>query len=345
MKTIFSSSQKIVILVFSVFISLYLISNDSHPILSCKKEITELKKDSIVTWNVPELHSIPNNENGDLIRLGRYIFIHTYNYIGPDVKDVSKRFAGTNMDCQNCHFKGGTIKNVLGLVGVYNDYPEFDSRSGKIIDIKQRINSCLQRSMNGKPMPENSEEMTALTEYIKWLSSLVPKGSKTTEQGLPKIQLLNRAADTASGRLVFLRNCTTCHAENGAGVLNKSANVAVEADSSKGYNFPPVFGMASYNMGAGMYRLLMSASFIYSKMPYNDAVLSLDEAYDVAAFINSKPRGEFHDLDKDYPDLLLKPIDFPFPPFSDGFSAVQHKYGPYQEMITDGEKSSMIKPE
>lgn len=343
MKTFFSNSQKLGFIVFSVIISLYLISYNSHPFLSCKKEVKTEKKDTIAEWKVPDLNTIPQDEKGDLIRLGRYIFIHTYNYIGPDVKDTAKRFTGTNMDCQNCHFKGGTIKYVLGLIGVYNDYPEYDPRSSKVISIQQRINSCLMRSMNGRPMSENSEEMNALVEYIKWLSSLVPKGAKTLEQGLPKINLINRAADPSAGKIIFNRYCTTCHAENGQGVLNSSSNVDVKADSSQGYNFPPIMGNKSFNDGAGMYRLLMATSFIYSKMPYNAADLTLEDSYDVAAYINTMPRSNFPGVKDDYPDLLQKPIDFPFQPYDDGFSEVQHKYGPYQDMFDMGEKNNMIK--
>jgi len=345
MKTILSPSQRMLILITSVFISICLISFNSHPFLSCQKINNVTTKDSIVPWSFPDISSIPNNEEGDLIRQGRLIFIHTYNYIGPDVKIESKRFAGTNMDCSNCHFKGGTIKNVLGLVGVYNKYPQFDPRSNKEITIQQRINSCLMRSMNGKPMPENTEEMTALASYIKWLSTNVPKGTKVLDQGLPKISLIDRAADTAKGRFVFMRNCTTCHAENGTGVLNSTVLNPNQSDSAKGYNYPPVMGNTSYNNGAGMYRLIMSTAFIYTKMPYNDAILSLEDAYDVAAYINSRPRSEFAGVSKDYPDLKSKPIDYPFGPYADNFTEEQHKYGPYLPMLKEGEKSKMFKPE
>ncbi|MBS1517534.1 MAG: hypothetical protein JSS91_05550 [Bacteroidetes bacterium] len=344
MKTFYSSPHKVILLTFIFLFSLYLISEDSHPFLSCQKEKPVVAKDSIVPWRVPELSAIPDNEEGKQIRLGMDIFNNTYKYIGPEVNDVSKRFAGNDMVCQNCHFKGGTLKNVLGLVGVYSDYPELDPRSGKDISLSERINNCLKRSMNGNAMPDTCGEMNALITYLKWLSTYAPKGTKVEGQGLAKIELLNRAADTAAGRIVFLNNCTTCHAENGGGVLRYPGNVDVAADSMRGYKYPPVMGMNSYNDGAGMYRLLASASFIFAKMPYNDAILTVDESYDVAAFINSAPRPKFPGVEKDYPDLKYKPVDFPFPPFDDNFSASQHKYGPYQQMIKEGETSKYVKP-
>lgn len=345
MKTIFTPSRKVIVLIILFFGSVYLISTNSHPFLSCKSDTPVSKKDSVVSWKVPELSSIPDNDEGKMIKLGRDIFIETYKYIGPDVPDASKRFTGSNMDCQNCHFKAGTQKNVLGLIGSYSEYPKFDPRSGKIINIQERINSCLTRSMNGKAMPENSKEMEALAFYLKWLSAYVPKGAKVEGNGLPKIELLNRAADTSKGRIVYLNNCTTCHSENGSGALNKPANAEVAADSLSGYDYPPVYGKGSYNDGAGLYRLLTSTSFIYNKMPLNDAQLTIEQAYDVSAYINSQPRPQKSDLSRDYPDVKNKPIDFPFPPFNDNFSESQHRYGPYQQMLKEGEKSIMVKPE
>ena len=34
-------------------------------------------------------------------------------------------------------------------------------------------------------------------------------------------------------------------------------------------------------------------------------------------------------LDKDFPNLLEKPVDTPYGPYADGFSEQQHKYGPF----------------
>jgi thiosulfate dehydrogenase len=345
MKTILTPNGKVVIIIFSFLVSLFLISENSHPFLSCKSASNIVQKDSIVPWQVPEISSLTDNAESTEIRLGKSIFTDTYRYIGPDVKDKQKRFAGTNMDCQNCHLKAGTQKNVFGLIGTYTKYPEMDTRSGKIINLQERINNCLMRSMNGRAMPEDSPEMKALTAYIKWLSTYVPKGTRTLEQGIPKIQLLSRAADTSSGRIVYLGKCMTCHSEDGEGALNIPGNVDVPADSVKGYDFPPVFGNNSYNEGAGMYKLLTAASFIYSKMPFHYSELTVEESYDVAAFINSKPRPLFKDVGKDYPDLKNKPIDSPFPPYADSFTQSQHKYGPYGPMLKEGEKSIMIKPE
>ena len=72
-------------------------------------------------------------------------------------------------------------------------------------------------------------------------------------------------------------------------------------------------------------------------MPYNIAThsepkLSNEEAWDVAAFVNSQPRPHI-DQSKDWPDLTKKLFDVSFGPYTDSFSEKQHKYGPFQEII------------
>lgn len=86
-----------------------------------------------------------------------------------------------------------------------------------------------------------------------------------------------------------------------------------------------------------MHRLIASASYIRANMPvgirYNAPVLSVEDAWDVAAFINSQPRPERAHLDLDYPDRSKKPADAPFPPFADAFSLEQHRLGPFGPIV------------
>src|SRR5699024_707075 len=43
-------------------------------------------------------------------------------------------------------------------------------KHGKNKTIKHRINGCFQRSMNGEPLDENSEEMEAIVSYFDFIS-------------------------------------------------------------------------------------------------------------------------------------------------------------------------------
>ena len=96
---------------------------------------------------------------------------------------------------------------------------------------------------------------------------------------------------------------------------------------------PPLWGPDSFNDGAGMARLITAANFIHFNMPhgtdYLDPQLSPEQAWDVAAYMVSQPRPKKAGLDKDFPDLLDKPVDTPYGPYADGFTQRQHKYGPF----------------
>ena len=77
-------------------------------------------------------------------------------------------------------------------------------------------------------------------------------------------------------------------------------------------------------------------------MPFNQAThsnpkLTTEEAWDVAAYVNSQPRPK-KDLSKDWPDISKKPFDHPFGPYADGFTEAQHKLGPYKPIIAKKEE-------
>jgi len=82
-----------------------------------------------------------------------------------------------------------------------------------------------------------------------------------------------------------------------------------------------------------MSRLLFAASFIKTNMPqgtqYGQPQVTDDEAYDVAAFVLSQARPVKTHLERDFPGRWNKPVDSAFPPYVDGVSADQHKYGPF----------------
>ena len=60
--------------------------------------------------------------------------------------------------------------------------------------------------------------------------------------------------------------------------------------------------------------------------------LTTEEAWNVAAFVNSQPRPDKR-FAGDWPDVSSKPFDYPFGPYKDSFSEQQHKYGPWTAML------------
>ncbi len=294
------------------------------PIISASKNILENNN-----WIAPNLNTIPLGKVGKEILYGKELIAHTAKYLGPkgSVAQIANQ-----MNCQNCHNEAGTKAFALNYAAVSSTYPQFKARSNSILTIEQRINGCFERSLNGSKLAVNSKEMLAIVAYIKWLGKDVSKGIKPKNTGIIKLPYLVRAADPLKGKLVYFKLCVSCHGNNGEGILDASK---VE------YTYPPLWGKGSYNDGAGLYRISNFAGFVKNNMPfglnYKSTVLNDEEAWDVAAFVNSQPRPHL-DQKSDWQDMSLKPIDFPFGPYADNFSAQQHKYGPFIEIENSQKK-------
>lgn len=278
-------------------------------------------------WTVPQVGALPRDEAGMRIREGRDLITATYAHVGPNVADPARRYAGNNLACTNCHLQAGTKKFGLPLFGLFGQFPQYSARSGTEISIEDRVNSCMTRSMNGRAMPDDAPEMRAIVAYIKFLSTGVPGAEQLPGMGSGKMPELPRAADPKRGQPIYARICAGCHNTDGSGLR------VSRTDSAMGYVMPPLWGIDSFNNGAGMARLSTMANFVHFNMPhgvdYLDARLTPEQSWDVAAYVLSQPRPQRAGLDKDFPDLLAKPVDAPFGPYADGFSAAQHKYGPF----------------
>ena len=212
--------------------------------------------------------------------------------------------------------------------GVYADFPNYRARSGTVGTLEDRIEGCMVRSMNGRLLPADGPEVTAMVAYMKFLSLGRPVGAPTEGRGSAALPELTRAADPARGREVYAQNCAVCHGPDGAG-----RRIGKVGDA-EGYAFPPLWGPDSYNDGAGMARLSIAAGFVHSNMPngitWRQPALDPADAWDVAAFVNAQPRPHKADLEKDYPNRLQKPVDAPYGPYAHDFPPEQHKLGPLQ---------------
>lgn len=271
-------------------------------------------------WQAPDTSSIPHTPDGDLIRYGRELVSHTALYLGPSGK-VARISNG--MNCQNCHLSGGTKPFGNNYAFVASTYPRFRARSGTIESVEKRINDCIERSLNGVALPDSSHEMKAIKAYILWVGHQVGRGEEPVGGGLGDLPFLDRAADPGKGKEVFKRHCIRCHGPEGRGR---------RIDGRTEWIYPPLVGDSSYNIGAGLYRLSRFAAYVRNNMPegttYLNPVLSVEEAWDVAAYINSLPRP-VKDISRDWPDISRKPVDHPFGPYADTLTEHQHKYGPF----------------
>lgn len=286
-------------------------------------------KASVAYWTAPAESTLSDNPEKELVLYGKDLIVHTAAYFGPNGSISAGATNGLN--CQNCHLDAGTKVFGNNYSAVASTYPKYRARSGKEESVQKRVNDCFERSLNGKALGLESREMKAIVAYIGWLGKEVPKGSKPEGSGLKELAYLDRAADPQKGKLAYELKCASCHQQDGGGTLN--------GDKTE-YTFPPLWGKNSYNNGAGLYRLSNMARYIKYNMPlgasHDNPQLSDEEAWDIAAFVNSQNRPELN-LSKDWPEISEKPIDHPYGPFADQFSETQHKYGPFKP-IADSKK-------
>lgn len=284
-------------------------------------------KINLVGRELPALDALPAGPYKDLVAYGQELTTRTSAHIGPEVKDPAMRFAGNNLACTSCHQAGATKPFAMPWVGVSAAFPQYRPREDEVSTVEDRVNGCMERSMNGRTLPLASREMKAFVAYIAFLSRGVPVGAQVEGAGTLNSKVPNRRADPQAGKLVFEAKCVACHGADGQG------RRVGQAGDAQGYLFPPLWGPDSFNTGAGMNRMLMATRFIKHNMPMGashlNVMLTDDEAYDAAAFMLSQPRPAKAKLEADFPARWNKPIDAAFPPYMPGVSADQHRYGPF----------------
>jgi thiosulfate dehydrogenase len=291
----------------------------------------------------------PNTKYGEMVQYGYQLMVATWRHIGPEVEDPSMRYAGNNNACNNCHLGAGTYKYSAPFTGTFGNFPQYRNREDVLGDLTGRINGCMERSMNGYKLPAGSKEMKAMQTYMHWLSQGVPVGAGKMEgRSLKKVNrkmVINNAADIQNGEVVYKAQCASCHGDNGEGQKRFDENGKFD-----GYLNPPLWGTDdTYNTGAGMYRTLKAADFIYTNMPKGASahapILSEKEAYDVAAFINKD--GHYRPIklnrNADFPDTKVRVPDQDVMGYygpngeliypDEGMERMRYKVGPYKGII------------
>ncbi len=225
-------------------------------------------------FHPPAESDIPKGPFGDMVRLGRDIFVDTQTY--------AKQYVGNGLNCANCHLDAGRLADSAPLWAAYVAYPAYRKKNDKVNTFEERFQGCFRYSMNGIPPATGSKELTALATYSYWLAKGAPTGEQLPGRGYPELPKPPLNPDYKRGEKVFQQNCAVCHGENGQGT---------KVDNR--YAFPPLWGKDSYNWGAGMHRVNTAAGFIKANMPLGLAgTLADQEAWDVALYINSHDRPQ-----------------------------------------------------
>jgi thiosulfate dehydrogenase len=273
----------------------------------------------------PELKDLPEGRTGEIIKYGFELLANTAEWIGPNGK--IKAYAGNRMACRNCHLDVGQRPGGNSWLDTHGLYPQYRAREGMVQTLAERVNVCIEHPLNGKPLPQDSPEMKAILLYLQWIGRGRPILKEDPDDRLVQITMLPRKTDMLKGKVVFENRCVGCHGADGQGKLK---------DSEIGYTFPPLWGKNSFVMGSSMSRVSVLARFIKGNMPLGaratSTILTDEEAWDVAGYINSHDRPKWRGL-YPFPSKSEKPFDFPIGPYADPFPLEQHLFGPFQPII------------
>ncbi|HEY1773585.1 MAG TPA: c-type cytochrome [Gammaproteobacteria bacterium] len=229
---------------------------------------------SSTAFTPPPLSAIPAGPEGDVIWQGLEIMTRT--------RAAAGAYVGDALDCADCHVDQGRRADSSPMWAAYVTYPKYRAKNHRVDSLSQRIQDCFRYSMNGKPPAADSTEMYALVAYFKWLATGLPVGLDPKGAGYPKLSQPPQPADRSRGATVYAADCAMCHSDDGAGRSTRGEQV-----------FPPLWGPRSFNWGAGMERVNNAAGFIQANMPYGlGNTLSLQQAWDVAAFMDSHSRPQ-----------------------------------------------------
>jgi thiosulfate dehydrogenase len=221
---------------------------------------------------------IPAGPLGDAVRRGRALLVATRESLPAHV--------GNRLRCVSCHLDEGRRESG-SWVGAFAHYPQYRPRSATIETIEYRVNDCFRRSMNGTALDPAGRDMADIVAYLAFLSHGIPV--EAPQPGARLQQWAGFTADTAAGARVYAAACANCHGADGLG-----GGTAVA---------PPVWGPASYNVGAGMARVRSAAEFIRRNMPFDQpGTLTDQQAFDVAAYVNAHPRPDYRGKEDDWPN-------------------------------------------
>jgi len=200
------------------------------------------------------------------IVFGYNIVMETNRYAG--------RYTGSALSCTSCHLKAGTQPNGFAL-NVGGMFPKWRSKNGVRNGIGLRIRDCFMYSLNGVMPPEESAEVQAVAAYINYLSEGQVIGRPPNDYSVPTLPETGLDPNPPRGEAVFKRSCVPCHGADGHGTPAA----------------PPLWGIESYNAGAGLHNVQKLAGFIWANMPLGlERSLTHQEALDVAAFIHLQHR-------------------------------------------------------
>ena len=267
-------------------------SRGGHMDAAPKKDFQMVDKDGKVVgvYHIPSDGEIAAEPDAGDIYYGKRLLDETHRLLPDNV--------GDEINCNSCHLHGGKLPKGAPYINSTHNYPSYNPRAGKMVTLADRINGCFRRSMNGKPLPLQSDEMKAMVAYFDWMKRETKPEDKVEGRGVGKVSR-DIKPNVDNGKRIYANQCAACHGDNGEGIK----------DAAGKWVYPPLWGDMSFNIGAGMARTYTAAAFVkrnmpigfHGKFPLGQGGLTDQEAVDVAEYFSQMPRPDFPDKVKDWP--------------------------------------------
>ena len=144
---------------------------------------------------MPDELTIPDDEYGAAVRRGLQLANHTYKELPNNV--------GNQLNCTSCHLGNGSEAYAAPWNNMPSVYPIYRSRAGRVDTIQERINGCFERSMNGKALDLDSDDMNAMVSYMSGLSQDMPFGVSPEGRGFVKVNKELEPIKTKIGQMAM----------------------------------------------------------------------------------------------------------------------------------------------
>lgn len=248
-------------------------------------------------FETPRLANMLNEKNAEQLIYGARLNIET--------RDLLPKNVGNALNCASCHLNAGTVADGSPYIGISAFFPGYAPRAGRTITLQDRINGCFLRSMNGKPLPLDSDELKAMVALFDWMRNETKPEDKVEGRGVGKVST-DIIPNAENGKKIYSAQCALCHGSDGEGIKNAKGQ----------WVYPPLWGDESFNIGAGMARTYTAAAFVkrnmpiamHNKFPLGQGGMTDQEAVDVAEYFSHQPRPDFAGKVKDWPNCK-KPAD------------------------------------
>jgi L-cysteine S-thiosulfotransferase len=118
-----------------------------------------------------------------------------------------RKSGGADKSCADCHGKA-----AASMRGVAARHPAFDARSGRPVDLAQRINLCVEREQRATPLRRESDELLGLEAFV----ALQSRGLPIAPPPDPRLHASrDRGAQLYRQRMGQLDlACAQCHDDN-----------------------------------------------------------------------------------------------------------------------------------